>query len=89
MTEPHDYERYRHDIETTHNFKKGLLEELLPRIEREARMDMANEPSEEAVNKEIAYRKGQQTSAVAEMTQDEALVTRQTGMKPSEYLAYK
>ena len=52
-------------------------------------MDMAKEPSQEAVDREIAYRKGLETSAVAKMSQDEALVTRQTGIKASDYLANK
>ena len=76
-------------IGSIQHHKKELLEELLPRIEREARMDMAKEPSQEAVDREIAYRKGLETAAVGKMTQDEALVTRQTGIKPTDYLANK
>ena len=76
-------------IGSVHDHKKELLEELLPRIEREARMDMAKEPSQEAVDREIAYRKDLETAAVEKMTQDEALVTRQTGIKPTDYLANK
>ncbi len=76
-------------IGSVHDHKKELLEELLPRIVREARMDMAKEPSQEAVDREIAYRKGLETSAVAKMSQDEALVTRKTGLKATEYMANK
>ena len=57
-------------IGSVHDHKKELLEELLPRIEREARMDMAKEPSQEAVDREIAYRKGLESAAVGKMTQD-------------------
>ena len=74
-------------IGSVHDHKKELLEELLPRIEREARMGMAKGPSQEAVDREIGYRQGLETSAVAQMSQDEALVTRQTGIKATEYLA--
>ena len=52
-------------------------------------MDMAKEPSQEAVDREIAYRKGLESAAVGKMTQDEALVTRQTGIKATDYLANK
>jgi len=85
MTSPNT----NYGIGSVHDHKKELLEELLPRIERESRMDMARDPSQEAMDKEIAYRKGLETSAVAKMSQDEALVTRQTGIKASDYLANK
>ena len=85
MTSPNT----NYGIGSVHDHKKELLEELLPRIEREARMDMSKEPSQEAVDREITYRRGLETSAVAKMTQDEALVTRQMGMKATDYLADK
>ena len=52
-------------------------------------MDMQNEPSQEAKARELDWRWSQETSAVAKMTQDEALVTRKTGLKASQYLANK
>ena len=52
-------------------------------------MDMQNEPSQEAKARELDWRWSQETSAVAKMTQDEALVTRKAGLKASKYLANK
>ena len=50
---------------------------------------MHSEPSHEVVNKEIAYRWSQETSAMGKLTNDELEMVYKTGMKPSEYLAYK
>ena len=72
-----------------HDHKRELLEELRTRIELETRMNMQNEPSQEAKVRELDWRWSQETSAVAKMTQDEALVTRKTGLKASKYLADK
>ena len=44
-------------IGNIHDREKELPEELLPRLEREACMDMYKEPSQEAVDREIACRK--------------------------------
>ena len=44
-------------IGNIHDREKELLEELLPRLEREACMDVHKEPSQEALDREIACRK--------------------------------
>ena len=41
------------------------------------------------MDKEIAYRWGQEASAMRRLTDDELEMVYKTGMKPSEYLAYK
>ena len=89
MTEPHDYERYRHGIGSTHNFKKEIEDTLRPAMERQTRADMHDEPSHEAVDSEIAYRWSQEASAMGRLSDDELEVVYKQGMKPSEYLAYK
>jgi len=89
MTEPHDYERYRHGIGSTHNFKKEIEDTLRPAMERQTRADMHDEPSHEAVDKEIAYRWSQEVSAMGKLTNDELEMVYKTGMKPSEYLSNK
>ena len=89
MTEPHDYERYRHGIEITHDFKKEIEDTLRPAMERQTRGDMHSEPSHEAVDKEIAYRWGQEASAMGKLSNDELEMVYKTGMKPSEYLSNK
>ena len=52
-------------------------------------MEMAKEPSHEVVDKEVAYRIGVEEAAANKLSQDEALVTRQTGIKATDYLANK
>ena len=89
MTEPHDYERYRHGIGNSHNFKKEIEDTLRSLMERETRGDMQSEPSHEVVNKEIAYRWSQEVAAMGKLSQDELEMVYKQGMKPSEYLAYK
>ena len=89
MTESHDYERYRHGIGNSHNFKKKIEATLRPQMERETRGDMQSEPSHEVVNKEIAYRWSQEVAAMGKLGQDELEMVYKQGMKPSEYLAYK
>ena len=58
-------------------------------MERQARADMHDEPSHEAVDKEIAYRWSQGASAVGRLSDDELEMVYKQGTKPSEYLAYK
>ena len=53
------------------------------------RGDMHSETSHEVVNKEIAYRWSQETSAMGNLPNDELEMVYKTGMKPSEYLANK
>ena len=48
---------------------------------------MHDQPSHEAVDKEIAYRWSQEVSAMGKLTNDELEMVYKTGMKPSEYLA--
>ena len=43
--------------------------------------------SDEAVDKEIAYRWGQEASAMRRLTDDELEMVYKTGMKPSEHVA--
>ena len=76
-------------IGSTHNFKKEIEDTLRPLMERETRGDMHNEPPHEVVNKEIAYRWSQETSAMGKLTNDELEMVYKTGIKPSEYLANK
>jgi hypothetical protein len=52
MTEPHDYERYRHGIGSTHDYKKEIEDTLRPAMEGQTRADMHDEPSHEAVDKD-------------------------------------
>jgi len=89
MTDPHDYERYRHGIGSTHDFKKEIEDTLRPAMERQTRGDMQSEPSHEAMDKEIAYRWSQEVSAMGKLTNDELEMVYKTGMKPSEYLSNK
>jgi len=89
MTEPHDYERYRHGIGSVHNFKKEIEDTLRPAMEPQTRADMHDEPSHEAVDKEIAYRWSQEASAMGNLTNEELEVVYKQGMKPSEYLSSK
>ena len=87
MTEPHDYEHYRHGIGSSHNFKKEIEDTLRPEMERQTRADMHDEPSHEAVDKEIAYRWGQEASAMRRLSDNELEVVFKNGWKPSEYVA--
>ena len=45
--------------------------------------------SDWAVDKEIAYRWGQEASAMGKLSNDELEMVYKTGMKPSEYLSNK
>ena len=74
---------------SVHDFKKEIEDTLRPLMERETRGDMQSEPSHEVVNKEIAYRWSQETSAMGKLSQEELKMVYKQGMKPSEYLAYK
>ena len=89
MTDPHDYERYRHGIGSTHDFKKEIEDTLRPAMERQTRGDMQSEPFHEAMDKEIAYRWSQEVSAMGKLTNDDLEMVYKTGMKPSEYLSNK
>ena len=51
-------------IGSTHNFKKEIEDTLRPAMERQTRGDMHDQPSHEAVDKEIAYRWSQEVSAM-------------------------
>ena len=89
MTEPHDYERYRHGIGSTHDFKKEIEATLRPLMERETRGDMQTEPSHEVVNNEIAYRWSQEVAAMGKLSQEELEMVYKTGIQPTVYLANK
>ena len=89
MTEPHDYERYRHGIGSSHNFKKEIEDTLRPAMEPQTRADIHDEPSHEAVDKEIDYRWGQEALAMRRLTDNELEVVFKNGWEPSEYLSNK
>jgi len=84
MTEPHDYERYRHGIGSSHKFKKEIEDTLRPAMERQTRADMHDEPSHEAVDKEISYCWSQEVTAMGRLTNDELEVVYKQDMKPSQ-----
>ena len=85
MTSPNT----NYGIGSVHNFKKEIEDTLRSLMERETRSDMQSEPSHEVVNKEIAYRWSQETSAMGKLSQEELEMVYKTGMKPSDYLANK
>jgi hypothetical protein len=85
MTSPNT----NYGIGSTHDFKREIEDTLRSLMERETRSDMQSEPSHEVVNKEIAYRWSQETSAMGKLSQEELEMVYKTGMKPSEYLANK
>ena len=58
-------------------------------MERQTRADMHDQPSHEAVDKEIAYRWSQEVSAMRRLSDNELEMVYKTGMKPSEYLSNK
>ena len=89
MTEPHDYERYRHGIGNSHNFNKEIEATLRPQMERETSGDMQSEPSHEVVNNEIAYRWSQEVAAMGKLSNDELEMVYKTGIQPTVYLANK
>ena len=74
---------------TIHNFRREIEDTLRPQMERETRADMHDEPSHEAVDKEVSYRWSQEASAMGNLTNEELGVVYKQGMKPSEYLACK
>ena len=76
-------------IGSTHNFKKEIEDTLRPAMERQTRADMHEEPSHEAVDKEIAYRWSQEVTAMGRLSNEELEAVYKTGIKPSECLAYK
>ena len=78
---------YPHPVATAES--EGGRHTLRPTMERQTRADMHDEPSHEAVDKEIAYRWGQEASAMGKLTNDELEMVYKTGMKPSEYLSNK
>lgn len=76
-------------IGSTHNFRKEIEDTLRPAMERQTRADMQAEPSHEAVDKEIVYRWGLESSAMGKLSPAELEVIYKNGWKPSEYLANK
>ena len=58
-------------------------------MERQTRADMHDQPSHEAMDKEIAYRWSQEVSAMGKLTNDELEMVYKTGMKPRKYLSNK
>ena len=65
----------------------GRTQKVRPAMERQTRADMHDEPSHEAVDKEIAYRWGQEASAMRRPSDNELEVVFKNGWKPSEYVA--
>ena len=74
---------------STHDFKKEIEATLRPLMEHETRGDMHSEPSHQAVDNEIAYRWGQEVTAMGKLSNEELEAVYKTGIKPSEYLANK
>ena len=70
-------------------FEKEIEDTLRPAMERQTRADMHDQPSHEAVDKEIAYRWGQEASAMRRLSDNELEVVFKNGWKPSEYLSNK
>ena len=71
---------------TQHNFRREIETTLRPAMERETRIEMSQNPSHEAVDKEVSYRWGQETSAMGKLSNEELEVCFKSGLKPSEYL---
>ena len=74
---------------SVHNFKKEIEDTLRPAMERQTRMDMNNEPSHQAIDNEIAYRWGQEVTAMGKLSDAELEMVYKNGWKPSDYLANK
>jgi hypothetical protein len=58
-------------------------------MDRQIRMDMNDEPSHQAINNEIAYRSGQEDTAMGKLSDAELEMVYKNGWKPSQYLANK
>ena len=76
---------YPHPVATAES--EGGRHTLRPTMERQTRADTHDEPSHEAVDKEIAYRWGQEASAMRRLSDNELEVVFKNGWKPSEYVA--
>ena len=76
---------YPHPVATAES--EGESHTLRPTMERQTRADMHDEPSHKAVDKEIAYRWGQEASAMRRLSDNELEVVFKNGWKPSEYVA--
>ena len=74
---------------SVHDFKKEIEDTLRPSMERQTRMDMNSEPSHQAIDNEIAYRWGQEVSAMGRLSDAELETVYKNGWKPSDYLANK
>ena len=74
---------------SVHDFKKEIEDTLRPEMERQTRMDMNSEPSHQAIDNEIAYRWGQEVSAMGRLSDAELETVYKNGWKPSDYLANK
>ena len=74
---------------SVHDFKKEIEDTLRPAMERQTRMDMNSEPYHQAIDNEIAYRWGQEVSAMGRLSDAESETVYKTGWKPSDYLANK
>ena len=56
---------------SVHDFKKEVLEIVRPQVERETRLEMAQEPSHEVVDNEVAYRIKIEEAAANKLTEAE------------------
>ena len=70
----------------TTNHAREIEFALRPEILRQARRDMHDEPSEEAIHREVAYRWDREVSAMKNLNEDELYVCWKNDWKPSEYL---
>jgi hypothetical protein len=68
-----------------------MLDIVRSEVELETRREMAQEPSHEVVDREVAYRIGVEEAAANKLSQDKLRVVYQMtpSLKPSQYLANK
>ena len=70
---------------------KEMLDIVRSGVEMETSREMAQEPSHEVVDREVAYRIGVEEAAANKLSQDKLRVVYQMtpSLKPSQYLANK
>ena len=84
-----NYHNLNNGIGSTHDYRKEVLEIVRPQVERETRMEMAEEPSHEVVDNEVAYRIKVEEAAMGRLSDAELETVYKNGWKPSDYLANK
>ena len=76
-------------VGSSHDFKKDLVDLLERQIVLQTRLDMKNEPSHEAIDREIQYRLNQEKTAIENMSSAEVEVAFKQGMKATDYVHYR